>query len=640
MSATYDKPLSVKDSKSQVYTAVTSSPIFQGSFLGFIPGTKLVRPILPGDQFAGVAEKVVTVSDSSPTTPVNSVISGVISFPYSADRSHIGKQVYCSDNNSITFSSRTTVTNPYIGFVRNVVEDQYLEIEIQTGVAIETIHEFRGELRMDTYPGVVTGTVSAEQRISNCVAMQAAIDQAYSEQKRLIVPPATYEINGSSGLVIPPGYNGFEWKGSKNGTIICQYATNAPVLTVGVAGGAECSGVTIDGVNLIYGVDQTGQTSAAAFKVGKAWKCFFKNISGNSNGSFKPYYSCHLAGNSFYFSNTMEDVSFRDAQVTSFYVQNFGTGNIFRNLYVTKGGAPTATAITGPVVRFDTGGGAQYGNVVEQLNIEWALGTTFLQMQQVRNMTFISTHVEGCRVSSTNGAFFKFTGSQATFVGLSMLNCGVLSADGAATAAYLFFGDYRSDVKVIGINYVQDNLSYTGCDLPLYLTNNYNPNSYHLNNFSFDSFVLLDSKTGSPTATNLKLNTYNANAGYTLGTGVYTRLMKIECAPPFAKVIGGFVDIADADKTIYGFASSVQYGIPGALASSRTITLSNKMGPATTTGANVPVPTGQTVSINRSGTASGSNAVVNNHNGSLLATMSTTNQLEHFYFNGTDWVKI
>lgn len=640
MTSTYNRPLAVRDSKVATYEAVTSLPIYQGSFLGFIPGTQLVRPLVAGDQFAGVVEKVVPVYDVSPTTPVYSVVDGTISFPYNATVLHIGRQIFASDDNTVTFSSKSTVTNTHIGFVRNVVVGQYLEIELQTGVSLETIHEFRGELRMDTYPGVVTGTVSAEQRVANFTAMQNAINQAYTEKKTLIVPPATYEIDGAAGLVIPAGYNGFEWKGSKNGTVICQYAVNAPALTVGVAGGAECAGVTIDGVGLIYGVDQTGQTSAALFKVGKTWKCYFRNISANSNGSIKPYYACHLAGNSFYFSNTMEDCSFRDAQVTSLYVQNFGTGNIFRNLYVTKGGAPTATAISGPVVRFDTGGGAQYGNVIEQLNIEWAIGNNLLQMQQVRNMTFISTHIEGCRISSANGTFIKVTGSQVTFIGLCMLNCGIKTADGAATAAYVIFGDYRNDVKVIGMVIWQDNVSYNGCEVPLYLTNNYSPNTYHLNNFSFDNFVLTDTKTGNPTTSNFKLNTYNANSGYDFGAGTYLRLMKIECAPPLSTVKGGYIDIADADKTLYGFAESVQYAIPGTLASSRTLTLSNRMGPGSTNGANIPLPAGRTVAVNRAGTASGSNAVVNNHDGSLLATMSTTNQLEHFYFNGTDWVKI
>lgn len=500
---------------------------------------------------------------------------------------------------------------------------------------------FRGEIKLDTYPGVTTGVgVSGAERIANFTAIQAAIDEAYADKKRLIAPPATYEIEGAGGLVVPAGYNGFEWKGSKQGTIIVQFASNTPVFTVGVAGGAECAGVTIDGLSVMYGVDQTDNTSASAFKIGKVWKSYFRNITANSNGSYKPYYACHIAGNSFYFSNTMEDCSFRDAQVTSLYVQNFGTGNIFRNLYVTKGGAPTATTISGPVVRFDTGGGAQYENVIEQLNIEWSKGNNALQMQQCRNMTFISTHFEGVKQTTANGAFIKMTGSQVTFIGLTFLNCSVLTADGASTAAYVFFGDYRCDVSVTGFTYWQDNQTYTGCDVPFYLTNHYSPDPHHHNNFTLRNLVIIDSETSTPTINQFRITPTVTDVGYKLSHGNYLRLAEVFVGPALCKVQGGFADISDADKTLYGFAYDMMYQVPATLTAERSITLSNRVGPASTRGADVPLPAGQSVSVYRAGTVSGSNALVKNHDGTTLATLSTSKQLEHFFFNGTDWVKI
>lgn len=501
---------------------------------------------------------------------------------------------------------------------------------------------FRGEIKLDTYPGVTTGVgVSGAERIANFTAIQAAIDEAYADKKRLIAPPATYEIEGAGGLVVPAGYNGFEWKGSKQGTIIVQFASNTPVFTVGMAGGAECAGVTIDGLSVMYGVDQTDNTSASAFKIGKVWKSYFRNITANSNGSYKPYYACHIAGNSFYFSNTMEDCSFRDAQVTSLYVQNFGTGNIFRNLYVTKGGAPTATTISGPVVRFDTGGGAQYENVIEQLNIEWAIGNTPLHFNNCRNMSLISTHVEGCRLNVANAAFIKGTGSQINFTGLTFLNCGVKTADGASTKAYLLFGDYRSQFNVDGMVYWQDNVSYAGCDVPLYLHNQESaassPVPYRHSSINVRSFHISDSKSSSPTLANFKLSDAMTNAGQHLAKGTELRLSDVSNNGFMSSVKGGFIELADEDKTLYGFISDMLYSVPGTLASTRTITLSNKVGPVGTKGENIPISAGQMISVTRAGTASGSNAVVNNHDGTTLKTLSTTNQQENFYFNGTDW---
>lgn len=513
----------------------------------------------------------------------------------------------------------------------------------KTGTFIENAPKLKGEVFADKWPGVVTGSgVSQAQRVANAVALQEAITYAYNNKMTFVIPPATYEIEVAAGLVIPYGYNGFTWKGNRRGSIIIQYYSDAPCLVVGAVGGAESAGIIIDGVSLMYGVTQTGLSSAALLKIGKVWQCVFRNISAGGNGSYLPYYSCHIAGTSFYFSNTMEDCAFRSAQQTSLHVNNFGTGNVFKNLYVTKGGAPTAETSNGPVVRFDTGGGAQYENQIDQLNIEWGINGNLLVMQQARNMVFSSTHFEGCRLTGSNPGFIKMTGSQCTFNGLTFLNCAANTSDSASGTTHIFFGDYRSDVVVNGLCYWQDNVSYSGCDLPFLLMNSYSPNNRHQNTCTVNGFVLIDVKTSVPTFTNFRLSSDCSASGYQLGgTGNYCRLAQIRLSRPVAQVSGGgIIDIPDADKTLYGFVSEVTYNTPAALAATRTLTLSKFMGPAATSGAAIPVPTGQMVSVLRGSTASGSNALVNNWDGTLLATMSTSDQIEHFYFNGTNWVKV
>lgn len=165
MVAIANAPLNMRDPGVETYQGAQATTFYQGSFAGFIAGTKLVRPLVAGDVFAGIVDKVGTSYSDSPTKPIACVIDGAVEIPYSAAvLTDIAKDAYASDSNTVTF---TAGTNSYIGHVRNVIVGQSLIVELpdtrgsltslttSVGTANDTVPDVGGTFNQTTLNNIV-----------------------------------------------------------------------------------------------------------------------------------------------------------------------------------------------------------------------------------------------------------------------------------------------------------------------------------------------------------------------------------------------------------------------------------------------------------------------------------------------------
>ena len=165
MAAVANSPLNARDPQVETYQGAIATTFYQGSFVGFSAGTKLVRPLVAGDVFAGIVEKVGTAYADSPTKPIAVVIDGAVEIPYSAAAlTDILKDVYASDSNTVTF---TGSTNSYVGHVRNVIVGQSLIVELakthsaiaslttSVGTASDTIADVGSSFNQTTLNNIV-----------------------------------------------------------------------------------------------------------------------------------------------------------------------------------------------------------------------------------------------------------------------------------------------------------------------------------------------------------------------------------------------------------------------------------------------------------------------------------------------------
>ena len=123
--------------------------------------------------------------------------------------------------------------------------------------------------------GVLGAGQSTSQQTKNGTVLNSLFTTASSQNKFIELEPNTYEINNSTGLVVPPGSD-FVLRGGRGGTIIKQFynsGSGAPVLVIGDPTGSVLSTAQdVEGLWLQYGTAQTGLTSASALTVNNiAW---------------------------------------------------------------------------------------------------------------------------------------------------------------------------------------------------------------------------------------------------------------------------------------------------------------------------------------------------------------------------------
>lgn len=493
---------------------------------------------------------------------------------------------------------------------------------------------FRGTVLGHAWPGVTEGTGKTSlERQATGAALQAAIDYASNNGKYFELWPGTYEIELAGGLIIPDGYSkGIVWRGGRGtaGTTIVQYANNTPIITCGSDSGNGYR-IDIDGMTLRYGNSQAGNTSSDCIRMKACWRSEFRHIDAEGG------YNCfHINGGSFFFQNTLEHLKGHNAVQNIFNWERFGTGNILRDLYLHQGSAPTAATLAGNVFRASAGGAAQAESVIEQLNIEWTQCAYPMYLNGLRNVKFISTHFEGNILAGNNPAMIYAEGCYVNFDGGNWLDNRMLAANVSAGKPAVFYDAYSS---IIGVK----NVSFAEVDLLSHDTEWYGVNrgSYEANDaptqINIQDLNIIDAQANYPMASKFSPTSRMALSDYAgMRYGTVGQIAQYGGLPTIKRA--RLTTTASA-YTLYGIFDEPFITSATNAGEVRTITLSNKMGPAGSTGANHPLPAGREVYVyRRGGTADAFGLVVKNHDGTTLATITASDTKQAFYYDGTNWV--
>lgn len=491
--------------------------------------------------------------------------------------------------------------------------------------------------------GGALGAVSGAQRITNVTALQAAYSYGVNNRLYMEQTPGIIEINGAVNI---PSGEGIIFRGSMGtpviggigsyGSIIHQFATNIPVLTmfdqsgVLVAGRADISGLELD-----YGVSQTGNTSAITLQLGAQGGCVIKNIRINRNNS--GYDAISMT------SGYMFDNEYHNFEITGF--QNNGiffnpsigsSGNLWSNLYITSGGQGAAAAVTGNALNFV--GQTENQHFVE-LDIEWITGNAapIMNIQGQKGFIVDGAHFEGIMLTGASPYAIDTEGTVANFYSISVTDFDTSTTTGSPC----FFRDWQGG----GSSTHVDGLAFSS---------NGDPNTAQLTNpaamIGFFSAAPLNNDFSNFTIDNFRCKNFG---GVTLATqfqtGLYfdghmpqptfhfpTAFTRYEYGTHGSKVTRAVLLISST-YTHYGQFEDAVIDVPLSV-TSFTLTLAATMG---VTGTQKP-KTGNTVRIRRqgSGATTGTVTITNGGaGGGNLTSINGTAPLDTFaQFDGTNWV--
>lgn len=490
--------------------------------------------------------------------------------------------------------------------------------------------------------GGALGAVSGAQRITNATALQATYSYAVNNRLYMEQTPGTIEINGA--VSIPSG-EGIIFRGSMGtpviggigsyGSIIHQFGVNMPVLTlfdqsgVLVAGRADISGLELD-----YGVDQTGNTSASTLQLGAQGGCVIKNIRINRNNSG---YDAISMTSGFMFDN-----EYHNFQIAGF--QNNGilfaptigsSGNLWSNLYMTAGGQGAAAAVTGHALAFD---GTYENQHFVELDIEWITGNAapIMSIQGQKGFIVDGAHFEGIMLTGASPYAIDTLNGVANFYSLSVTDFDTSTTTGSPC----FFRDWQGGGNATHV----DGLAFSS---------NADPNAAQLTNpaaligfFSavpnndFSNFTIENFRCknfgGATNAAQFRTGLYfdgHMPQPTFVFPGSFTRY---EYGSHGSKVTRA-VFVISSTYTHYGQHEDSVIDVPLSV-TSFTITLAATMGATGTQ----KVKTGNTVRIRRqgSGATTGTVTITNGGaGGGSLTSINGTAPLDTYaQFDGTNWV--
>ena len=509
----------------------------------------------------------------------------------------------------------------------------------------------RGSLYADHISGIVLGSgQSTAAQQNNATLLQNAITYCAAHNKIFEIQ-GVYEINSSTGLVIPANtYSnpGFCWKGSPSNTLIRQTynsGSGAPVLTVGSTTGVTTYAAEIDGVALAYGSSQVGLTNAIHLIIGNADNCSYRNIVAGSSGDQPAYCNVKLeGGGGAVFSCEMSNWAMGgQAYQYKIWMHASATGNVWSNIYMSNGpgniiGQPASAwnTIGHSYIYFN--GGAINDQVFHQVNCEWGAinGAPLIDASTMIGLRFVELHVEGILLAGNNPALFWVSGSQVNVESFDIVD--LVAQSTSMTGAAAVFADYNgfaSSIIVDGFSMV-NNYNTSEINMPVYLFNGISAPSGggpgdDMASCVFESGLLREAAAASN-------QTYAAFFGFDghMPTGTFIGPQKFDRYEFGAS--GSFVKHAVLDVvanyTHYGQHVDATIIVPASV-TGFTITLAATMGATGTE----PVATGNRVYfIRQSGTASGT-VLIKDAAGTTLAT-NTTNAHLSFRFNGTQYVAI
>lgn len=482
----------------------------------------------------------------------------------------------------------------------------------------------RGTVYAHLAAGVTVGTGnSGTVRTATGTALQAAINYAVTNNKFFEIEPNIYEINNSAGLVVPYSNSGMNWHGSTS-SYIAQYATNAPILTLGDTTGANINyRMVLNGVGMYYGVTQAGQTSAIALQMGPHAWCNFSNVVISPyapGGTFNAYIGMkHYTGS---FSGNFDNFYIEAGQLHIVQMAGSSSGNVWNNTYCAAGTLNNPTALSGYAFGWDNG---TTNTVFNQLNIEAVAANQIMNVAQCYSTTFNSVHMES--ITMTGSTPIIWAGNSAYCVINGCTLDFICTSAGGASGYGRFLGTFTTD------NWVMNNI--------VLLSNSTDSGAVNL------TFMVVDAQITPDTPANVVMSGFTIRDATSAGLSTHVQL---DAHTPLANfntplsvanyrfglggsVIEGAVIPVTATYTHYGQHVDAVIEVPAAI-TGFTLTLSAVQG---ATG-NQPVKTGNTVHVRRQiGTASGT-LLVKDDAGTTLTTNTTSAQDFYYYFNGTHYV--
>lgn len=490
--------------------------------------------------------------------------------------------------------------------------------------------------------GVIGAGQTTTQRQTNATVLNTLFSYCVTNGKFCELAPGVYEINSTTGLLIPAGgygnYN-MTFRGSRIGTVITQFyagGTGAPVLTIGdIAAVTSMDGIDISGLTLNYGASQTGLTSATALVIGDGSNGAFSDISISPNFSANPGYDGMRIGDASAanFSMFYRGISVMGWQryALNFNAGNGSTGNHFDNFYLaatsaSSGATNSQNAVTG-YIKFNVG---CQDMQFSRLNTEWGACNIVVDCQNstIEGLTFDAWHMEGVNLTGSTPAVINMTGAQVLINSLDIVNPFFLSAntprliqDWTGGSSSIMVHNLSTYPQTSGkwttplILYAALGGATLGDDVPM----------VQINSFQ----AIAASSLASPVQFDVHMPAASFNTPLRFGRYVY--------GPGGSRVERAVISVS-ATYTHYGQHEDANILVPFSI-TSFTLTLGNRMG---ATGTQLP-RTGNTVHIRRlSGTASGTLTITNGGAGGTGAqsnVTNTTSATDYFYvFNGTDWI--
>lgn len=496
----------------------------------------------------------------------------------------------------------------------------------------------RGTINGSLWPGVIRGTVQApEQRGANLKALQDAVQHAAENRRFFELEPGLYEIEGSSGLRIPPTKDGFVWRGSK-GTILEQFANNSPILTIGdVIGSKETENLDLSGLRVFYHKDQSGEQNASALQIGLLRNSSIAQLSvmapyGQHGPTRKAFRGIHVTNQSQimgFFSNNISDIFVGGAEFSLFDISLVGTGSVFSNIYLTQGVTGAPAPIVGSPLRI-VGAADLYESVFEQTNIEWCVTNSAISAQSCRSTTFLSTHCEGNRLIGRMPAVMNVADSEVNLIGFNILDQEIHDGDLQGDAAvFRCYGDVSICGKTIRIAWSGhgkvdrklrllsvDSTSSTNAQVSITVDN---LTTHDVVGDNLPHFVPDDSTT----AIDLPL----------AGT-----VERFSSGGPFLETVGLRTKL-NVNAIVFGRHRSPVLIYPATLGQARIVTISDRMH-GSGLGAAMPVAAGAIVGVRRAaGQGDAHRLEVRNHDGRPIAHIAVADggQTAWFRFDGSNW---
>lgn len=500
-----------------------------------------------------------------------------------------------------------------------------------------------GTVYLGNAPGVTTGSLpDSAARIANGTAIQAALDNAHTNNKWVELPPAklhyeaTKVVNSTNvGLQVQAGVLGIHGLYGPGGSYLVQHAADYPAITLGTPEPGQSNILycrEFSGFTVSHGIQ--GTANSRGVLLGSAANCKFDQIEvnrfGSGGGPFHPLVGWDHFANSVFFSNRIGGLFVGAGQRHLLRIASGGTGSTWDNVYLGGGSLGNLLTLTDQAMIIQNGG---VQNVFNQLNIEWVTTYCMLHLFDTFALSFDSVHFEGCKPNNFNPSFIKSTGSQAHIRSLYYYSNDLKSGGYSGTAS-LIASDYDAALKV-DVMACRFDSSGTG----------------NIANARFRTYLPGGAGNTDGTRPILNISTArwdNHTAGMdldsTLAGGTYGEIIRVgeyRFDKGRSRTVNAEIKAAtgQGNVTAYGCHEHAKILIDSAITADRKVILHTKLAPSGF-GSTVNRPVGDTVMVARSGNATGAFNILlrDQADTTTIATLSAVNTETRVIFDGTNFV--